>query len=151
MASAIQIRPVAQDDALMWLRMRKALWPDETGDHGRTIDRFFSGPRTTPAEVLLACLGSGAPIGFVELSIRPYAEGCTTDRVAFVEAWFVDAEYRRNGVGAALIAAAEEWGRASRCAELASDTRTQNEVSIAAHAAVGFEEVKRLVCFRKSL
>jgi len=90
-------------------------------------------------------------VGFIELSIRPHAEGCTSDRVAFVEGWFVEAGHRGRGVGAALMAAAEEWARARQCTELASDTQTFNEESIAAHNALGFEEVERLVCFRKSL
>ena len=129
--------------------MREALWPDESGDHEREIAQYLSGRRSNPAEVLVACLGSGTPIGFVELSIRAYAEGCSTDRVAFVEGWFVDAEHRRHGIGASLIAAAEEWGRASRCTELASDTQAFNESGLAAHKAVGFDEVAHVVCFRK--
>jgi aminoglycoside 6'-N-acetyltransferase I len=131
--------------------MRETLWPDTLGDHARDIAQYFSGRRSNPEEVLLACLGSGTPIGFVELSIRAYAEGCSTDRVAFVEGWFVDAAHRRRGIGALLIRAAEEWGRASRCTELASDTETFNESSIAAHKALGFAEVERVVCFRKSI
>jgi aminoglycoside 6'-N-acetyltransferase I len=151
MPAALLIRPVEPGDAAVWQRMRESLWPDESGDHAREIARYFAAPRTNPLEVLLACIGSGAPIGFVELSIRPYAEGCMTDRVAFVEGWFVEADHRGQGVGAALIAAAEEWGRASKCTELASDTQLWNETSIAAHNALGFEEVERLVCFRKTL
>ena len=151
MAGAHFIRPVGPADAPSWQRMREALWPDESGDHAREIASYFSGRRTNPAEVLIACLGSGAAIGFVELSIRAYAEGCTTDRVAFVEGWFVDAAHRGQGIGASLIAAAEEWGRASHCTELASYTHTFNESSIYAHNALGFEEVERLVAFRKSL
>lgn len=131
--------------------MRDSLWPDESGDHPREIARYFSTPRTNPLEVLLACLGSGTPIGFVELSIRQYAEGCASDRVAFVEGWFVEPVHRGHGVGAALMAAAEEWGRASECAELASDTPLENDPSIAAHKALGFEEIERLVCFREAL
>jgi aminoglycoside 6'-N-acetyltransferase I len=87
----------------------------------------------------------------VELSIRSHAEGCETDRVAFVEGWYVDNDHRGRGVGAALMRAAEEWGRASRCTELGSDTQLWNEPSIAAHKALGFEEVERLVAFRKAL
>jgi aminoglycoside 6'-N-acetyltransferase I len=151
MPSALVIRPAGPADASVWQRMREALWPDESGDHAREIARYFAGPRTNPLDVLLACLASGAPIGFVELSIRPYAEGCATDRVAFVEGWYVEADHRGRGVGAALMAAAEEWARASRCTELASDTQLHNEASIAAHTALGFEETERLVCFRKSL
>ena len=151
MALALVIRPVDRGDAPVWERMRHALWPDDAGSHAAEIERFFSSPRSTPLEVLIACSASGAVLGFVELSIRPYAEGCTTDRVAFVEGWYVDPDYRGRGVGAALMRGAEEWGRASQCTELGSDTQIWNEPSIAAHKALGFEEVERLVAFRKAL
>jgi aminoglycoside 6'-N-acetyltransferase I len=90
-------------------------------------------------------------LGFIELSIRSYAEGCTTDRVAFVEGWYVEPDHRRRGIGTALMRAAEEWGRANKCSELGSDTQLWNESSIDAHKRLGFEEVERLVAFRKSL
>jgi|SRR5262245_7427826 len=151
MAQALVIRPVEPGDAAVWERMRTALWPDDTGSHAADIARFFSPQRSEPLEVLLACSGSGASIGFVELSIRAYAPGCTSDRVAFVEGWYVEPGYRRRGVGAALMRAAEEWGRANQCTELGSDTQLWNEPSIDAHKALGFEEVERLVAFRKSL
>ena len=131
--------------------MRGALWPDEPGTHATEIARYFGYQRTNPLEVLVACSGSGTLLGFVEISIRPYAEGCVSDRVAFIEGWFVEPEHRGRGVGAALMTAAEEWGRARQCSELASDTQSFNENSIAAHKALGFEEVERLVCFKKSL
>jgi aminoglycoside 6'-N-acetyltransferase I len=149
--TALHVRPATEADALVWQRMRRELWPEGAESHAPEIARYFSGQLTNPAEVLLACLGSDVPIGFVELSIRPYAEGCVTDRVAFVEGWFVDAAYRGRGVGAALMAAAEAWGHASNCTELGSDTETFNETSIAAHKALGFDEVERIVCFRKLL
>ena len=151
MAQALVIRPVEQGDATVWEQMRTALWPDHSGSHAADIARFFSPQRNEPLEVLLACAGSGAPLGFVELSIRTHAAGCTSDRVAFVEGWYVEPAHRGRGVGAALMCAAEEWGRANTCTELGSDTQLWNESSIAAHKALGFEEVERLVAFRKSL
>ena len=151
MAQALVIRPVERADAAVWERMRTALWPGDSGSHSTDIARFFSPQRNEPLEVLLACSGAGAPIGFVELSIRPHAVGCTSDRVAFVEGWYVAPDHRRRGVGAALIRAAEEWGRTNTCTELGSDTQLWNESSINAHKALGFEEVERLVAFRKSL
>jgi aminoglycoside 6'-N-acetyltransferase I len=150
-AQALLIRPVARADAAAWERMRTALWPDASGSHGPEIARFFSGDLTNPLDVLVACSGSGVPLGFIELSIRSYAEGCATDRVAFVEGWYVEPDHRRRGIGAALMRAAEEWGRANTCTELGSDTQLWNESSINAHKALGFEEVERLVAFRKPL
>jgi aminoglycoside 6'-N-acetyltransferase I len=151
MAQALVIRPVEHGDAAIWERMRSALWPDASGSHAADIAEFFSPSRRSPLAVLLACSGAGRPVGFVELSIRAYAEGCDTDRVAFVEGWYVEPSHRGTGIGAALIRAAEEWGRANRCTELGSDTQLWNEPSIAAHKALGFEEIERLVAFRKTL
>ena len=101
-------------------------------------------------EVMLAFSGSRA-VGFAELNIRPYAEGCDTDRVAYLEGWFVAADMRRNGVGTAIIRAAEEWGRAQGCTEFASDALVDNIVSAKAHLAAGFREVEVTRCFAKRL
>lgn len=151
MAQALVIRPVEPADAAVWERMRVALWPGHADDHAADIARFFSPQRSEPLEVLFACSGAGAPLGFVELSIRAQAPGCASNRVAFVEGWYVEPDHRRRGIGAALIRAAEEWGRVNKCPELGSDTQLWNESSIAAHHALGFQEVERLVAFRKSL
>src|SRR5439155_36668 len=93
--------------------------------------------RDDAAEVIIACDDSGEPIGFAELSIRPYAEGCHSGRVAYLEGWFVEPAARRKGVGAALLKAAEDWGRASGCTELASDAEIGNDESVSAHRALG--------------
>ena len=90
-------------------------------------------------------------IGFIELSIRAYAEGCKTDRVAFVEGWYVDPAARSSGVGRTLIDAAETWGRSQGCVELGSDAEVDNLGSAAAHRAVGFRETGVVRCFLKSL
>jgi aminoglycoside 6'-N-acetyltransferase I len=101
--------------------------------------------------VLMAFVDRGDAIGVIELSIRAYAEGCTTDRVAFVEGWYVEAEVRGTGVGAALIGAAEGWARSQGCTELGSDAEVENLSSAAAHLAVGFVEAGVVRCFKKSL
>jgi aminoglycoside 6'-N-acetyltransferase I len=95
--------------------------------------------------------GAGRILGFAELSIRPYAEGCTSDRVAYLEGWFVVPEARRQGVGRSLVAAAEQWGRGEGCTEFASDTPGDNVISAMAHRALGFIEVGSVRCFRKDL
>jgi aminoglycoside 6'-N-acetyltransferase I len=72
-----------------------------------------------------------------------------TDRVAYLEGWYVVPESRRRGVGGALVSAAEEWAVAQGCAEFASDALIENDVSAAAHKALGFQETVQIRCFRK--
>jgi aminoglycoside 6'-N-acetyltransferase I len=90
-------------------------------------------------------------VGFAEVSRRAYAEGCETSPVGFLEGWYVVPARRRQGVGRALVAAAEAWARGLGCREFASDTLADNASSTCAHRALGFEEVEVLRCFRKTL
>ena len=145
------IRPVEPTDSTAWERMRQALWPSAEGEHAAEIAAFFNGNRSDPAEVLMAFDEAGTAIGFVELSIRSYAEGCESDRVAYLEGWYVDPGMRRRGIGSALVRAAEEWGRSQGCTEMASDTEIENATSALAHRSLGFTEVERIICFRRSL
>ncbi len=147
----MSIRPATEADSAVWIELRSKLWPEAASEHPRDVARFFAGARREPQEVLLAFSETEAPLGFVELSIRNIVDGCVTGRVAYLEGWFVEEGARRQGIGRALIAAAQEWGMAQGCREFASDSEIENRVSIAAHRALGFEETDRVVCFRKEL
>ena len=118
--------------------------------------RFFTaaqGLGSMPEVVLVAVEDGAAPriVGFAEASRRAYAEGCETSPVGFLEGWYVLPTHRRQGVGRALVAAAEDWARALGCGEFASDALADNAMSAAAHQALGFEEVEVIRCFRKRL
>ena len=148
----IGVRPVERRDAGAWLHLRHALWPDGSeGEHGQEIEEFLSGRAREPLAVLVAEDETGRQVGIAELSIRPCAEGCRTNRVAYLEGWFVMPEARRQGVGRALVEAAEKWARANGCKEFASDTQPENTLGIAAHRAIGFTDVGRIQCYRKEL
>ena len=155
--SILQVRPVELGDRSEWTRLRLALWPDEGKQAHRTaVERFFARPRTLgcmPEVALVAIAPAADPVvvGFAEVSRRAYAEGCETSPVGFLEGWYVVPELRGQGVGRALLAAAEHWARELGCREFASDAVANNAVSAAAHHALGFEEVVVLRCFRKSL
>ena len=139
----IAARPAIPRDADAWLQLRHALWPDGSqAEHRDDISRFFAGtfPRE-PWMVLLADSAAEGAVGFAELSIRPYAEGCGTSRVGYLEGWFVLPHVRGRGVGRALVVAAEEWARSQGCSEFASDVAPDNDASAAAHRALGFAEV----------
>ena len=146
----ITIRSVRRDDAEHWLRLRTGLWPDEEG-LAEDVERYFAGTIQLLDEVLVAVGEDGSLVGFAELSIRPYAEGCTTDRVAYLEGWYVVPEARRTGVGRRLIAAAEAWALDRGLTEFGSDALADNVVSEAAHKALGFAEIEQIRCFLKPL
>ena len=81
------VRPVVAADAAAWRRMRQALWPEDgDGGHAKEIEEFLAGRLKMPLAVLVAVDEADAPIGFVELFIRTYAEDCETDRVAYSRA-----------------------------------------------------------------
>jgi aminoglycoside 6'-N-acetyltransferase I len=148
----IRIRSATIHDAPAWLRMREVLWPEEgSSSHASEVQEYFAGKLTMPLEVLLAVNDSGDVVGFAELSIRAYAEDCVTDRVAYLEGWYVAPDFRRQGVGRQLVAAAERWALAQGCSEFGSDALLDNEVSAAAHRALGFVETVQIRCFRKPL
>lgn len=145
------VRPIKPRDRDEWLRMRVALWPGDDAGHERDVGRFFSNQSKEPQAVLVAEEDGKALIGFAELSIRTYAEGCDTDHVGYLEGWYVDPDHREQGVGRKLVAASEDWARHQGCTEFASDAQVDNEVSIRAHRACGFEDAGVVRCFRKTL
>jgi aminoglycoside 6'-N-acetyltransferase I len=89
--------------------------------------------------------------GFVSFSLRPWAEGCESTPVPYVEGWWVAPDLRMSGVGRALVSAVEDWCREHGYRELGSDVELWNEGSLRAHAALGFEPTMRLQFFRKRL
>lgn len=152
-SKGVVVRAAEADDASSWLAMRLALWPDGSDpEHREEIDRFLAGAAGgRPAEVLIAQDPSGRLLGFAELAVRPYAEGCVSDRVAYLEGWFVEPDSRNKGVGGALVAAAEDWGQAQGCTEFASDADPDSEASIQAHRALAFTDAGLVRCFHKKL
>jgi aminoglycoside 6'-N-acetyltransferase I len=91
----------------------------------------------------------GGLCGLVEVAIHRSAPGCATERIGYLEAWYVDLDARGQGVGRALVRRAEAWARGQGCREMASDTTPDYPVSPIAHAALGYQEVERH--FRKDL
>ena len=153
--SSVDVRTIQFDaDRDEWLRMRHALWPDHpAGELAAEADEYATGRSTCgrPSAVFVADRGGGKLGGFVELTQHIAADGCVTSPVAYVEGWYVDADVRRCGVGAALVAAGEAWARAQGCVEIASDCLAENDVSHAAHRALGYRHAKRHIRFHKSL
>lgn len=145
-----RVRPIEQRDFHEWFRLRKLLW-DESGEDEHRAEMLDIFEHTDTQLVLVVELENGKLIGFLEASIRPFVEDCHSDRVGYLEGWFVLPEFRRHGIGGILVKAAENWARAKGCEEMASDSEIGNDLSLQAHLKLGYEETSRLVHLRKDL
>ena len=141
----VVIRPYAPADYAEWRRMRTALWP------GQTEDDMAAWLARSDTAVIVAVRATGSLCGFVEVGERTNADGCESGPVSYVEGWWVDADVRRQRIGARLIEAVESFARSRGYRELASDTETHNVISQRAHEQLGFKELDRLVLYRKDL
>lgn len=142
------VTPATPNDADEILRMRRILWPDCSEEMHRLEIAEQSGEFAT---VLVYRRANGKLGGFIELSVRNRVDGSLSPQVGYIEGWFVDEDLQGGGIGRQLVASAEQWTRAQGLSEIASDAELENENSIRAHAALGFQETFRLVHFLKRL
>ena len=147
--SALVVRRVTASDMPEWLRMRRLLWPDASADDlGGELEHML---KDNDSPVFVAERPAGGLCGLLEAGMRRYADGCNTSPVGYIEGWYVDEDMRNRGVGAAMMAEAEDWARERGLSEMASDTAITNEFAFRAHLALGYREVERLVHFAKTL
>ena len=132
-----------------WLRMNRALFP------GLSLEADVAEMRATVARpdaaVFVLDRGDGSLAGYVEVGERSIADGCESSPVGYIEAWYVDSDMRRTGYGRALLETAEQWARDRGRSEMASDALIDNDVSHLAHRQSGYEEVEKVITYRKSL
>ena len=98
------IRAVQPADASEWLRMRLALWPDATPENEASeIAHFLAVPPRPVLPTLHAAFVCPRPdaglCGLVEVSIHHTALGCTSNRIGYLEASYVDPDWHGQGVG----------------------------------------------------
>lgn len=125
------------------------LWPGHApGALLAEFKELLAGPDTA----FFLAAEDGEAVGFAQCQLRhDYVEGTRTSPVGYLEGIFVAEKARRRGLAAQLLAACEAWAREQGCAEFASDCTLQNTASRRFHAALGFGEAARIVCFTKSL
>ena len=141
-----------RDEAEWWGSLRARLWPDaDPGELAAEALEFIDGGRMPAIEAVFVAKDDEPAVGFIEIAVRPFADGCRSMPVPHVEGWYVEPSARGRGVGRALLEAAEQWARARGFSEIASDCEINNHGSIAAHGCCGFVETERLVKFRKDL
>jgi hypothetical protein len=112
------IRPVQPTDHTEWLRMRRTLWGGAVEEHPHDMDTYFATPQggiTLPQGGITFVVErtGGGLCGFIEVSLRSYAEGCQTSPVAYIEGWYVDAESHRHILGTPPCAGSRGMGEAA--------------------------------------
>jgi len=153
----VQIRTATAQDipAIM------ALYPDFFLVHEALQPQFFRSAqqdssfleKTVASENsdLLVAVKADEILGFALLQTRetpPF--GCLVEyRYAYLLDLCVAPEYRRNGIGAALMAAAEQWTKERALAYLELDVLTNNERALGVYERSGFAPVRQ--CMRKML
>ena len=148
----VEIGELSVHEHEAWLGLRERLWPEIPKDELRSERALIlDDPRRNAVFVARLPEPGGELVGFVEAAIRDWAEGCRTRPVGYIEGWYVAPEHRRHGVGRRLIEAAEQWAQSRGCTEMGSDADIANTLSHRAHAALGYEEVERVVSFAKRL
>ncbi|MGH7448028.1 MAG: aminoglycoside 6'-N-acetyltransferase [Longimicrobiales bacterium] len=146
--TAFTLRTARPADVPSLAKLRATLWPEGTVDeHAAELPALLDSPN----DCVFVAEADGRIIAFFEGRLRSHADGCETSPVGFMEGWFVAEEWRRGGVGSALVRRFEEWARERGCRELASDTWLDNIASQRAHERLGFGEVDRVVNYRKAL
>ena len=145
----MRVRCYVDSDLDEVVRLSMALFPHpDRAAHARDIQDFV---RREDGAMFVIERPNGKLAGYVEAGTRPYADGCESSPVGYVEAWYVDEDVRRSGWGRSLLLAAEEWARSKGYHEMASDALLDNVASHKAHEHSGYVEVDRVVQFRKPL
>lgn len=94
----------------------------------------------------------GIAVGFAQCQLRTdYVEGTDSSPVGYLEGIFVEDKYRKCGYARELLRECENWAKEKQCTEFASDCELVNEESLRFHMALGFEEVNRIICFKKEI
>lgn len=143
------VRPAKPEESDAWLAMRMALWPET--DEARHRQEMVMMTSDTQRYAVLVCETPSGLVGFAEVALREWAEGCLSSPVGYLEGWYVAEGERHKGYGRALLTAAEAWARSRGCSEMASDTNLGNELSKALHLKLGYEVTAQVIAFRKKL
>lgn len=143
------IKRAIEGDAEELACLAVLLWDNHGAEELR--DEFADMLKSDEAACFIA-YESDVSVGFAQCQLRhDYVEGTTTSPVGYLEGIYVMPEYQNHGLAKQLIGACESWAREKGCTEFASDCELSNDAGFSFHLSMGFTEVNRIICFRKTL
>ena len=99
-------------------------------------------------ELLVAVDGDDRAIGWIHVSMLAVLE---RSDLACINGLVVDEEHRSEGIGVALVEAAEAWARAQGAATIMVRSRSTRERAHRFYERIGYVETKRSHVFEKPL
>ena len=129
-------------------RLASVLWGEEYEILKAEIEENIS----NDAAAYFIKLIDDNPVAFAHCGLRyDYVEGTDSSPVGYLEGVFVTEEHRLKNIASELVTECEQWAKDKGCTEFASDCELDNAGSLEFHLKSGFEEMNRIVCFRKSI
>ena len=102
--------------------------------------------------VFFLAFAEKVPVGYAQCQLRhDVVEGTETSPVGYLEGIYVKGEHRVQGHASRLMEACEKWAKDEGCIEFAGNCEVHDEDGYKFYTKLGFKEVKRIVCFAKSL
>ena len=147
--NSLKIEKITAENISPLAKLMTALWTDCSYE-----DEFESCKNILNSETEICFLVKEQDeyIAFIHLTVRyDYVEGSESSPTTYLEAIYVQPNFRYLGVGKSLIDFGEEWGKQKGCKQFASDTELSNLSSIEFHKKNGFREANRIVCFIKDI
>lgn len=143
------IREATQADTFALAELAIKMWSDNTISELQT--EFLDLICSDNAVCFIKYVGN-KEVGFAQCQLRnDYVEGTDTSPVGYLEGIFIEKEYRQRGYAKELLLKCEKWAKEKHCTEFASDCEIDNDTSLEFHLAMGFEEVNRIICFKKDI
>jgi GNAT superfamily N-acetyltransferase len=112
------------------------------------LARRFAAVTANPDHSLVIAELAGRVVGLLHVFVRPAIEN---PREAVVQAIVVDLAHRRSGIGMALMAQAERWGREHECRMVMLSSNVARAPAHAFYAGLGYRIAATSYVLRKEL
>lgn len=146
-ADAVTLRSITAADWACWQRFRAAVYHDL--DPAFDDEEMRSILSRSDWHCWLVMDRESAPIGLVEISLRNVADGCLSSPVPYLEGLYLVPECQGRGIGTRVMAHLDDWCRTEGFTELATDAELSNVHAQHFYRALGFEEIDRVVVYRR--
>jgi GNAT superfamily N-acetyltransferase len=144
-SGSIRLRPMSRDDIAQSVPLLAQLGYELSAEE---MAERFAAVTATLDHSLVVAEAEGRVVGLLHVFARPAIEN---PREAVVQAIVVDLAHRRSGIGMALMAEAERWGREHECRSVMLSSNVSRAPAHAFYAALGYHIAATSYVLRKEL